>query len=316
MNQVKYSAPAKVIFSGEHSVVYGEPALISSFDLRLTFTAFLPKKSPKTKDQKISEIINTVKTFLNNKNIEFTDERVDFEIRSSIPQSQGFGSSAALCVASSAALLEYFTGKEWDKSTIYECAYECEKIFHGNPSGADPATSCYGGLVWFRKEFEFLKAINPIPFSVPEEMANNFYLIDSGKRSEQTIDLVVAVKESLEENPALYKKLFRDIGKTTKAMTIGFQENREKLVMDTINRNHKLLDKLGVVGDVASKIIEELNPFGVGKITGAGGLKAGSGFVLFYGIANKHAKLEKYLVDHKLPFIKFQKDASGVVKED
>lgn len=312
ITKITYSAPCKVHLSGEHSVVHGEPALISAVDLRLQFSIWQAKKTPKIRDQKIRDISITVKEYLAQNSLDFEDKNFEYEITSAIPQSVGLGSSASLAVAASAAFLEFYTDKVFPLSQVNDCAYLVEKIFHGNPSGGDNSTVCFGGLIFFRKEFEFLKNINRLPFVIPESMSENFYLIDSGKRVESTADLLSYVQDGLNENPALFKKLFRDIGKTTKALVLGFKEDREKLVTDTISRNQSFLEKLGVVSEVAEKIIGELSPFGVGKISGAGGVNQGSGFILFYSPQNKHQKLEKYLADHKIPFIKFTPDNLGL----
>ncbi|MEI6728753.1 MAG: hypothetical protein WCK98_03875 [bacterium] len=312
ITKITYSTPCKVHLSGEHSVVHGEPALISAVDLRLQFSIWEAKKTPKIRDQKIRDISAEVKNFLTQKEITFEDKNFEYEITSAIPQSVGLGSSASLAVASSAAFLEFYANKVFSLEEVNECAYLIEKIFHGNPSGGDNSTVCFGGLIYFRKEFEFLKNINRLPFAIPDSMSGNFYLVDSGKRVESTADLVGYVQDGLNENPALFKKLFRDIGKTTKTLVLGFKEDREKLVTDTISRNESFLEKLGVVSETAEKIIRELVPFGVGKISGAGGVSQGSGFILFYSPGNKHQKLEKYLVDHKIPFIKFKPDNLGL----
>lgn len=121
--QLKVSAPAKIILSGEHSVVYGFPAIIAAIDLRLSIEAKGKKKI----------------------------------VKSDIPIGCGLGSSAAYAVATSALRV-----KNWNLEDINREAYKMEKKQHGNPSGADNTASVYGGLLWYRKEAEGLKTFSPI----------------------------------------------------------------------------------------------------------------------------------------------------------
>lgn len=121
--QYKVSAPAKLILSGEHSVVYGFPAIIAAIDLRLSMEAKGKKKI----------------------------------VKSNIPIGCGLGSSAAYAAAASA-----LRAKNWNFENINRQAYKMEKRQHGNPSGVDNTASVYGGLLWYRKEAEGLKTFSPI----------------------------------------------------------------------------------------------------------------------------------------------------------
>ena len=121
--KLKFSAPGKLIISGEHAVVYGYPALVTAIDRRLSI-----ERSGK-----------------NNK------------IISDIPIGAGMGSSAAFAVATSALKL-----KKIDLLKINDLAYKLEKKHHGNPSGVDNTICTYGGFLWYRKESENFKTFKVI----------------------------------------------------------------------------------------------------------------------------------------------------------
>jgi mevalonate kinase len=170
MSKICYSAPGKVIFSGEHSVVWGEPAILAAIDLRLKFTVESSSKQFKFEDPRLGQIVEIVKDYLASQNISFEDKTFAYHIDSNIPMSRGFGSSAALSVAAVAAFLEFFGGKVFDVNIVNHLAYQSEVNFHGKPSGADNSASSFGGFVWFRKEFEFLKVVEKLPFEISPEI--------------------------------------------------------------------------------------------------------------------------------------------------
>src|SRR3989344_316164 len=191
MNKVIVSAPGKIHLMGEHAVVYGKPALLSAINRRTVVTVQESDSfsiHPSKGGRLIREALRVV-----SERFKITQKpNITISVSSSIPTGRHLGSSAALSVATVGALL-YFFKKIWNPQLINTLSYEVEKLQHGNPSGGDNSTSTFGGFVWFRKEFEFLKTIWQLPMN-QNKLLSSFLLIDTGKPLESTGEMVSLVK--------------------------------------------------------------------------------------------------------------------------
>mgnify|MGYP001074435766 CR=1 FL=1 len=310
-----FSAPAKVILSGEHSVVYSHPALVSSIDKRLYFSLieedFFNRKEEKKSEKVIKLIEKTVVSYLKKNKIAYRHKKYSFKIKSDIPLGCGLGSSAAFSVAAVACFLKFFTNKDFPKETINQLAYQIEGYFHQNPSGVDNTASCFGGLIYYRKEFDFLRSINFLNFKIPKNFL--LYLIYSGRPKEETKEMVRIVFEKYKKNSLFFDNIFFDMEKTTKKMVLAIKEKNKALFREAILDNEIFLEIIGVVSSKTKKLLQKLYSFGVGKITGAGGKKDGSGFILFF--AQKEKELISFLKREKINFFKFDFDDKGVYEQ-
>lgn len=206
----------------------------------------------------------------------------DLEIDSQIPIGAGLGSSAAVIVSTIAAIF-VFLNLGLDKEKINDIAFLAEQRRHGMPSGGDNSTVTYGGMVWFRKESPELKIIKPIPFSLPESLAKNFVLIDTGRPKESTGEMVGLVQKLFYKRPKWTEKILNDQEKQVKKLLKALKENNEQILTEAIKLGERNLEKLGVVSDFSHDLIREIEKLGaVGKICGGGGKADKSGMLLFY----------------------------------
>jgi mevalonate kinase len=298
------SAPAKIHLLGEHTVVYGKPAILSAINKRLYVEVktqnFPPKADQpmaeklktqnsgeiKIKSEEKSDLIwETINIFKKFNHMEKLPS-LNITITSQIPLGSGMGSSVALSSALIGALSKHVRNI-WNPVKINELSYEAEKIAHGNPSGADNTTVVFGGLVWFRKEFDFLKSIWSLPlnsYKIPE-----FVLIDSGRPVESTREMVERVEQLFDKDRDTMETLFNNQEALTRSLLLSLRSGDIKEMMTAISNGEKNLEKMGVVGDFASGIIRDIGKTGgVAKICGAGGRKRGSGIILAY-----HKELDK-----------------------
>lgn len=256
-----WSAPAKVIISGEHAVVHGFPALAGALSLRLTVSSHkTPPQSftPQTAQDVMKEL--------------------GLKISSNIPRGSGLGSSAALSAATAAAWL-HTLNKQTTKEDISELALQFEKHFHAKPSGIDTTTSTYGGLLWFRRETPQL--ILKQSLQLPSEPV--FAIIQTGKPKETTAQMVEMVRERLAAKKKSTQSIFQNIESCTRGIADELLLGKVDSLSLQLNENGLLLEELGVVSQKTQSLCHDLRSKGLAcKITGAGGKREHSGALLVY----------------------------------
>lgn len=276
-----FFSPGKVIISGEHSVVYGCPAIVMSIDLGITVTT--PSSPKKIQQKRFSHIDHILQVF--RKNTHTTLHDFSFDISSTLPQNSGLGSSAALSYALLQACARW-ENISLDNEEYFSLIQEAEIFAHGKPSGIDASAVVFQGCLRFQRTQGVFKRERILSPHLPQ-----FLLIQSGKALETTKQMV----ESVAQIP-MKENLMSKIGKITSQITEQIKSSTFDGAL--LTKNQRLLEKLNVVGEKAKYIISEIESAqGFAKIAGAGGVLDGSGMILAYHpnqnvleqLAKKHA---------------------------
>jgi mevalonate kinase len=330
-DSITVSAPGKIHLMGEHAVVYGKPALLAAINKRCFVEV------TKRDDKQIVLIVNTIPDFVTiseeeiltkNKTISQLYDYVmlilqqtlrfykksflsgfSLVITNQIPEGRGFGSSAAIAVAVAGAITMFFK-EDFDKEKINKIALLSEQFVHDTPSGGDNSASVFGGFVWFRKETDDLKLIQQLQLTLSEEMEQHFLLLDTGRPSETTGEMVGLARKFVDKNSQKVNKIFAAQEALTKELLIALQRNSDA-ALEIIKKGEKNLETLGVVSPSVKKIIRDIEKKGgAAKICGAGGKKKGSGMLLVYH--PEQQQLKKILESKKIPFYAIMLGSEGV----
>src|SRR5690625_685866 len=148
-NVLRARRQRKVVRSGEHSVVYGEPAIALPFPLigveaKLEyFPSDIYLKSDLYEcpideaPRLLLGIVSAIEYTL--KELNLPNKNLLIKVESTIPPGKGLGSSAAVATAVVKALFAY-SGETYTKQQILEYANIAETHAHGSPSGIDSVT--------------------------------------------------------------------------------------------------------------------------------------------------------------------------------
>ncbi len=137
------SAPAKAILMGEHFVVHGAPALavpVKSLGLEVILEE-TPEQEPLPGH--LGFCFWTAREALDRE----CSVPLSVQVKSSIPEGAGLGSSAALSLAMARAVAAAFL-TETDDETLRHVSMDCERQAHGTPSGIDTEVCLLAKPVW------------------------------------------------------------------------------------------------------------------------------------------------------------------------
>jgi len=275
------SAPGKVIISGEHSVVYGQPALAGALNLRCTAQLQNADKglvihakdlnadliySPDdlqavTQQQPVHQgfdnLAGAVLSVQDPNDIAYS-----VSISSEIPIGAGLGSSAATSVAIVAALRAHLD-QPFDKQDISDLAFRAEKIAHGTPSGIDNTVASLGGLVHFQAgESRSISLDHEIPL-----------IIANSNIPRNTKELVMRVRQRKNTIGPFMDDLLQHMGDLTQMIESSLLDSDLERAGQLFDINHGLLDAIGVNHPKLAQLVTMAREAGAkgAKLTGAGG---------------------------------------------
>ncbi|CAN7125458.1 unnamed protein product [Brassica rapa subsp. narinosa] len=201
-------------------------------------------------------------------------------ITTELPYGSGLGSSAAFCVALTAALIAsshsdkthgegWFSLDETNLELLNKWAFEGEKIIHGKPSGIDNTVSAYGNMIKFCSgEITRLKSNMPLRM-----------LITNTKVGRNTKALVSGVSERKVRHPEAMNYVFNAVDSISKEVAAIIQTKddisvteKEESVKELMEMNQGLLESMGVSHSSIDTVIQTtLKHKLTSKLTGAGG---------------------------------------------
>lgn len=274
------TASGKVLISGEHSVVYGYPALVAA--ISGSSTAYVVER--KSAQQQAVPILESFTEqllevfFAAFPHIRESGADITLQFETDLPIQSGLGSSASFATAGLRALAQWADVSLQDDN-LFRLAIESERFMHGNPSGADAAAVVYQGVLRCQKVDGVLQRQR---VGLSSHTLPSFFLIQSGKPAETTKEMVTYVRTRYDDSSA-YRDVLHQIGETTIEMQRAMEQAAFSAFLRCVEENQALLSQLGVVSESTEKLIAQLRDIGaVAKVTGAGGRKQGSGMVLVF----------------------------------
>lgn len=249
-------AHSKIIWMGEHSVVYGYPAIAIPLQGIEVECRIYPADEKINFDyyDTLSTAVYAALEYLNH-----TDVAVSYDIRSEIPQKRGMGSSAAISIAAIRAVFDYFE-QSIDMETLEILVNKAEIIAHSNPSGLDAKTCLSDKAITF---------IRNIGFSTLDLDLDAYLVIaDTGiyGNTRETVEKVAQAEEANLPHLAALGDLTEMVQKAIQAKTISE-------IGPLMTKAHSHLQAIGVSIDKADQLVQiSLENGALGAKMSGGGL--------------------------------------------
>jgi len=228
---------SKIILIGEHSVVYGYPAIaipLKKIEIECTIEE---AKSNFFYDETdtLSVAIFTALKYLKKENV-----KIKYKITSQIPQKRGMGSSAAVSIAAIRAIFNYFR-ENLEDELLEKLVNTAEIVAHKTPSGLDAKTCLSDKAIRFVKN----KGFSYIDLNLDAYLV----IADTGIYG-NTGEAIQNVKNLGSKAELSLKKLGRLTDEMTRILTGNIENKEEKI---------KKISKIGEIMTAANTELGKLN---------------------------------------------------------
>jgi mevalonate kinase len=228
---------SKIILIGEHSVVYGYPAIAIPLKKIEIECAIEEAKSNFFYDETdtLSVAIFTALKYLKKENV-----KIKYKITSQIPQKRGMGSSAAVSIAAIRAVFNYFR-ENLEDELLEKLVNTAEIVAHKTPSGLDAKTCLSDKAIRFVKN----KGFSYIDLNLDAYLV----IADTGIYG-NTGEAIQNVKNLGSKAELSLKKLGRLTDEMTRILTGNIENKKEKI---------KKISKIGEIMTAANTELGKLN---------------------------------------------------------
>lgn len=265
---------AKVILFGEHSVVYGHPAVaVPLHNLHMTATVERsatptdpstlncldwhgPLDAAPAQLASVVEAVEVATGFAGH-----PDTGLHVTTRADFPAERGLGSSAAAAGAVIRAVLDAY-GVPASPQQLFDLTQEAERIAHGHPSGLDALTTASPAPVYFRDGAGTALDMNLTAWIV---------IADSGAQG-STRETVGDVRRGYETSPAQVGALLDQLGAIAERAAEDLRTGDVSALGEKMDDAHRLLAELGVSDDRLDAMTGAARDAGAvgAKLTGGG----------------------------------------------
>lgn len=274
MTEITASAPGSIMLMGEHAVLHGQLALVSAVNTYVHVSVSHRSDDQIFIDCQFGQYQTSIKHCLAKSPFDVVMAAIanfqqqlpmgfNLSIDSSrMPTAKGIGSSTAVTVATTAALLKWLHG-HCDLDQCFSLSLQAMRHQQGSCSGADVAASVYGGVL----------AYCPMPFQLtPLSWQPEWVVLYTGAKM-KTAKVVEHVHKRFADQPKKLQAIYQGIGQDVQQATAALRGGDLEALYAAIKQNQLHMQQLGLCNLAIEQILAYFSSqpgIQAAKISGAG----------------------------------------------